>query len=304
MNKFDTTQSGGHPLTLNDFDFIQKSWIEGFKCLSNILQLPSDEGLEPSYIIAGCEKTNPSAGLWQISEGFVVVKGELCYVPQHNVSFSNINDPLYWLVEQTIVEPSPVQYKDFNVKDVHLQRVAKATTTTTDVLYNPEQNVKNRLDKIQRGQSGSLTLLNGWSGSIDYRVKHGMVFLYGEIICESNTIQSETVCLIPSEIAPFYRGFGYIGTSQAVSEAVATAIGFGAALYGGHTHQSTRIFRNDSGTLISTSGWPLTIFPDNLNLPAPRTPRLFVLNPQNIPSGYNSVSYNLNGICWEIAPRI
>lgn len=305
MNKIDFNQTGGHPLHLEDFAFLQNASIDAFKAIANILQEPQSSGLTPTYIITGCVKTNPVPGTWAISEGYVVIAGEIYYVPSHSISYVDVNAPLYWTVEQTNETPSPLEYKDFSIKNVHFSRVAKLTTTLTSTVYNPAQNVAQRIDMIHRGVTGSLTLLNGWDGALEYRVIAGRVTLYGSVLANSNTIQSAVISNLPAEICPWVRIYDdYCGVGAATNSTIAGIVAADVALNGGNLHPAIRLQRNSGdNNILATAAWPIQLVPQNLTSAAPRTAQLRVWNPVNIPAGFDYVVYNLNGISWDIAPR-
>lgn len=303
MNKLETSLLGGHPLTLDDFTFLQEAVHDGFKALSNILSDPNNPSLEPSYIIKGCEKTLQSAGIWQINAGYIVISGEVCYVPQHTVSFSDEADPLYWIIEQSAVAPSPVEYRDLQLQEVHLQRIAKVSTTTSLLPFESTLTVRALLDRRQRRGSGTFTLINGWEGAVSYTIAHGRIHLHGFINCSSNTIQSLVAFNIPSALAPWGWGFdNYVGVMPSIESSQAGVLAIAYALSGGISFPCTRIHRFES-TINSASCWPCHILPNNVTSAAPRVANFLVYQPQNIPSGSDTVVYNLSGISWNIAPE-
>jgi len=306
MTKLDTSFNGGHPLTLADFNFIQEAWRDSFVAAVNMLRSPSESTLAPSFIIAGCAKTSPSAGVWAISEGYMVYEGEICYVPAHTLSYSNVNDPLYWTVEQTAVAPSPVEYKDLSNKNVHLQRRAKVTTTSGVVAFNESATVSNILDAKLRGESGTLTLINGWDGNVTYRVIAGRVTLFGSVSANSNTIQGNVISNIPAAICPWIHIYNnYCGLGPATDSIIAGLVALDVFLNGGNIYPATRLHRLSSNiNVLATTAWPLAVVPKNLTGAAPRTAQLRVWNPINIPGGYDYVVYNVTGISWDIAAKV
>jgi hypothetical protein len=300
MNKLDVSLFGGHPLTLADFNFIQEAWRDSFRAAANILRDPASSGLAPSFVIAGCERTNPSAGVWAIAEGYVAIEGEICYVPAHNVGYSDINDPLFWYVEQTAVAPSPVEYRDFSLQNVHLQRVAKVRTTSSSVPFATMPTVRAMLDRRQRGRTGTFTLINGWTGIIEYTVVAGRLQLYGYVQASSNIINAAVMCQVPAELTPKVFGLGYVGTMPVLTSGEFAALAVGLSLSGGGLpFNSTRLFLNGT-TITSTVQYPVMAELTNLTSAPPRTCNLRVMQPQAIPGGSDSVVYNLNGITWDI----
>jgi hypothetical protein len=300
MNKLDTSQPGGHPLTLDDFSFLQEANRDSFKGLANILSDPQASGLEPSYIIKGCEKSLLSAGVWQIAAGYVVINGEICFVPQHNVSFNDEADPLFWMIEQSVAPPSPVEYRDLQLQDVHLRRVAKVSTTPGVIQYEAIPTIRALLDRRQRRNSGSFALTNGWQGDVRYTIVHGKIQLHGYIYCSSNAIQSLSAFDIPGALSPWGWGFNhYLGVMPEVPPLIAGSVSVAYGLYGSNSFPSLRLFKSGS-TNTSVSYWPCHIIPLNASAIPPRICRFFVFSPQNIPNGSDGVVYNLSGINWDL----
>lgn len=72
MNKFDINGvSRGFPLKLDDIDFMNSATYEAIKGLSSVYG--------ENYIVSGCSFATKG----KVTEGYVVLKGELYYVPEH-----------------------------------------------------------------------------------------------------------------------------------------------------------------------------------------------------------------------------
>ncbi len=230
----------------------------------------------------------------------MVYEGEICYVPAHTLSYSNINDPLYWYIEQTSVSPSPVEYKDFSVKNVHLQRRAKVRTTSSTVPYDTGENVRAMLDRRQRGDIGTINGTNGWTGVITYVKSHGRVSFYGILSTTSNVTHGNVMFQLPAELTPYCPGVGYVGSAAAISSPEAVAVAIILAAGGSLPHTALRVYLNGT-TPTSYTLWPLTVEPINLTSAPPRVANVKVLGPVTIPGGSDTVVYNFNGISWDIA---
>lgn len=206
MNYLDTTNEGGHPLYLEDLGFIQDAYKEAIAGITQGL------GAE-SYILSGCKKTLQSPGIWHISEGFVVLDKEVFKVPSHTVTFLNENAPLYFKIKIDFPLPSPVFYKEKGAVEmnVHNRKTAIVTTEVTDYSYSLSD-VLSLIDLRGRRETGSLTLLNGWTGRISYTIVHGRIQLHGYIRTTSNIVQSKDICKIPADLSPYaWRYEGYSG---------------------------------------------------------------------------------------------
>ena len=77
MNKIKQDLTGGYPLTMGTIGFFQDAVRDVFRALSLAFQNDPESG----YKLIGAVRTGNT-----ISEGWIVFKGEPCYVPPHNVT--------------------------------------------------------------------------------------------------------------------------------------------------------------------------------------------------------------------------
>lgn len=133
MNLF-SPKSGGHPLFLDDFTFIQSAYSEA---LAGLVSFVSPTG---NSILSGIVVDTSGPNVTYTS-GFVAIGGEIFKVDAGSFTNSfNPADQLYFLPQQTPVPPSPDTYEDLSLKNVHLQRraILKYYNSGTDsggVLY-------------------------------------------------------------------------------------------------------------------------------------------------------------------------
>ena len=115
MNRIDFTKTGGHPLSLRDFDFLQTAIRDMFIPLINSQHYG---GGTTGIILQGCRVSTGAQ-----SAGYVAYGGEIYYVPAHSGAFT-----VPVLVPQgDVVDTaySPVSYADASSQNVHLKREMK-----------------------------------------------------------------------------------------------------------------------------------------------------------------------------------
>lgn len=239
MKKITTTETGGHPLTLDDIGFLQDAQAE---IISAICEGISGNNSTTPIIFKGAEIT-PNGSNFDISEGWIEVLGEVFYVPnQFNIPLpSGLSAAKLYFVEVNI-SPSPVVYADSSVKNVHKRRQMQLTdgaTSTGGVLtvgYNYlvryERLLASRLkqeDWREVGLSGNGSYNGSWSGNSSYN--NEKVFFRKDI---SNKYEikgaasigawasSDVVLTLPSEARPSKkRGFAVpynLGDSSGLME--------------------------------------------------------------------------------------
>lgn len=288
MNNIDASKNGGHPLYLQDVDFLQNAYKEAFEGITSSLK-------EDSYILSGCIKTLQSAGVWAVSEGFVVLNREVFKVLAHTVSFLNENDPLYWNIQQKYVEPSPVLYYESGTQNVHIQRRAIVSTEMSDWIFTLPD-VKVCLERLNHRKAGTLAAITSviWSGEIGYIINAGTLYLYGTVYCNSGTeVQLKSPAInLPAEMSPPFhtdRWAGYIPPFTAPYSVSRNYI-----------VMVNRIAVNSSGAILSIVPVTTEIFTD-FSLPAPRNSQIRFLNPGTFPAGAFQLYFTFS-VSWPIAP--
>ncbi|KAB2918674.1 MAG: hypothetical protein F9K23_00625 [Bacteroidetes bacterium] len=172
MNRLDFF-TGGHPFSTDDITFLQAAARDGFK-------FSLDYG--PAYIFSGCELQGNTSGLpVTCTEGYIAYKGEIMYVPAHQV-VADYDDliiiDLRWEpYEETDATYSPRVYADSNNRNVHIKRMARVVDVSVvgvdNTFYNPKKDF--------------IYLSNGWQAGTNtvptpyYRMEAGRIHLYGDI---------------------------------------------------------------------------------------------------------------------------
>ncbi len=185
-------QTGGHRWRNEDIMFLQEAYNEVVKGLAS--------GIRPdaSYILTGMEFTEPTAGNYELSEGFMVFRGEVLYSPAQ--SFVVDSSEKVIIIQETVDgTKSPKLYDDGLNKNVHMVRRAQMK-----ILGSLEAEPKEDFITLPRQNSGKvvLELSNGWVGGTNpvptpyYRIESGRAYAYGDITFPE---------AIPLNNAPFYE---------------------------------------------------------------------------------------------------
>lgn len=125
MNLFKTTDNGGLPLVLNDFRWIDAGYREAFKAIM------SSYGIDDSMtvILNGCER-NVVSGTVTISEGYVSLGGEICFVPEHSYA-----DPVgtfeYWDLNLSFDADGYKTFQSTSNFETYQRRIAKITVASS-----------------------------------------------------------------------------------------------------------------------------------------------------------------------------
>lgn len=287
MNVLDASKEGGHPLYLQDIDFIQKSYKEAFEGLISLFN-------EDSFILFGCEKSLHSAGVWSISPGYVVLGKEIFRVEEHTVSFLSEQDPLYFKISQTYVSPSPVQYKSSGTQNVHIQRRSEVTTDVTEYNYSLLR-MASLWNRLLHEDEGELSLLTGWSGVIKYRVIGGVCYFSGFVNCAPEDVELP-IAEAPLRLAPYWRDKGYLSE-------IGTDMGDGLEILASGAIDfvvPTRVWVSSApiqlGQCIVSLTW-------EGSTPESRVLKLYVTPGEWWPNNASSIYINLYSVSWPIAPK-
>lgn len=181
------------PLWQTDLKFIQDNLIQSITQLAKTFAFDRD-----MFIVSGCVLTNEN-DQYSVTEGLVMIAGELIYVPEQSIS------SVY------AVAPHIVKFEYFNPagEKQFIQDLASLMRNTWDDNYgklqaqpDPEPLPGNRLylnsaktiTNLIIEKAGeqlltdtgwiNLTLINGWAYETlpQYRVVNGVVYLRGDII--------------------------------------------------------------------------------------------------------------------------
>ena len=93
MNKLITTNNGGFPLKLDDFRFIDEANRTSLKAIMSAFGVDNMTVI----LLSGCTRS-VATGTVTISEGYISIGGEICYVPSHSYSAPTSSQKEYWVI--------------------------------------------------------------------------------------------------------------------------------------------------------------------------------------------------------------
>lgn len=207
MNKL-ILQGGGHPLTIEDLQFMQDAWRAGFTAAMSMFASPA----YPSFIVSGCEKTAAATpGYADISAGYVYHANEVWQVEQ---ALNVPNADIHLAPDVSYQAPSPVTYasgSDFDTKQVRKMVVGNGAPPTGGVLYATLPVLWQLLQKKGTDWQEPLYQLgvSGLSGNLQpgWRITAaGMVVFRGRVSINMATILpgaiQHNIALLPEWAAP------------------------------------------------------------------------------------------------------
>lgn len=116
MNKVNWMQAGGVPLRNDDWQFEADAVRTALKGLGSVLGL--------NALLSGCVPS-PSGGGYVFTSGFVLINGEVCYVPAVTSPITFDEDGNYFQLVETDVSPEgDVVMEDGSNANIYKQRIA------------------------------------------------------------------------------------------------------------------------------------------------------------------------------------
>lgn len=230
----DITASAAAKIKKGTLDHINAMASEGPVQLA-ISLIGADYDNTKAYILYGCEDSNASATVFDMSAGFVLWAGELYIVPAQSITVSAGQTIRFWPTPSytTSAAADPVLFTDGSSHNIHLNNggvwLSSATGSTATLLpnminaYSPT--------KVTVSSFGT----NVFSASAIYRKsRNGMVTIQGTATFSGAAGTPETIFTLPTGFRPVGAGqniptvingttLGYIQISTAgVVQAVAT----------------------------------------------------------------------------------
>jgi len=133
MNKGIFTFTGGYPIHQDDFGFLQDSWIETFKNLTQAFGVGEDEG----YILFGCDLID-GGSFWTVEPGAIVLDGEVYTVDGGVLNKSLAGGNVHaWQVIEIQVASGSKAFEDAVFREVHQRRFAFPQEITPSGPYMP-----------------------------------------------------------------------------------------------------------------------------------------------------------------------
>lgn len=114
-------ETGGKPEYNDEILFLQDSVRESLSGVAKALGTDS--------ILQGCVYSEPSGNTWQVTEGFVVIGGEIFYSPAASGTWAG-PEPLVWTIPEAYKSFDPLTYADSNEHNNHEVRRAVPVPTS------------------------------------------------------------------------------------------------------------------------------------------------------------------------------
>jgi hypothetical protein len=120
MNNLKTTYNGGFDLKLDDFRWIHSGVLSGFKGLMSTFGVDDQN----TIILSGCERSLVSSTV-SITEGYVSIGGEVCYVAAHSYPEPAVGEYEYWVINVTFDPTGLKSFEDSSSHETYEIRVGK-----------------------------------------------------------------------------------------------------------------------------------------------------------------------------------
>ena len=210
MKKLIGTDLNGAPFSLDYLKFLNDKTDDVQNGFGSFVQL---------CILSGCQLTQGIA-TWQIAQGWVILAGEVCFVPAADTGLANASNPqanLYWNINESAAAPSPHQYHDLTVKTDTLERIAFLQTGVTllSLAQTPkyEQAIANKLRGAWNivGTGGQPAFEPNWSyygDRVRFRVDlMGMVTISGDAFYNIPYVADTSLLIftLPIGYRPLYQ---------------------------------------------------------------------------------------------------
>lgn len=237
MNKLSILGNGGHPITQNDLQFIFDSLSDNSKyCMSFLKGMTGND----IVVLWGCEITE-GGGNFTHTEGAVWIDGEVFYVPAKVVGTA-LDICYEFNVVQTNIAAGTKVYKNGATFNTRLQRVCEINSNSvgTATTFNDT----NRWESPWR----PLVKEANWTGSPQYRCRHGKIELDGSPAIASMAGGDREIVVLPSFlIPPTTKHFVIKGLDNGADAAMLIEVNNAGELkvIGGATGQPKTINLND-----------------------------------------------------------
>ena len=139
MNKLDLTQLGGLKLKANDLDFANQGVIDALKGLCSGFNI----GATDTYKLSSCVVTI-AAGNATWTAGYMVIHGEICYVPAGTIAWAGDTTGICWvLADSADATLDPTTFNDGSSKSIHRNRIGVLQVYGAQPDYILESDIQN-----------------------------------------------------------------------------------------------------------------------------------------------------------------
>lgn len=134
MNKLDNTdETGGYPLVMDDFRWMQDAYLDGFKALTKFIHDYSSGGTPLNFMLLTNDPNLviDASNSWTFPETYCVIAGEIYKIPATVLSSSPASGEYYTVSVATSYDSNGTKtFDDGGVHETHLIRTAQLTKET------------------------------------------------------------------------------------------------------------------------------------------------------------------------------
>lgn len=163
MNKFKTTDQGGLPFVLDDNRWQDDGYRQAFKGIMSAYGVTDNQAV----ILSGCERTITASTI-TISEGYISIAGEICFVPTHSYPNAGLSNLEYWVIDVSYNNDGVKTFQNGDTNDTYEVRIGKiSTANSVPTGFTRYQDTPTIFDIInQKIDSIPLGVIMMWSGSV------------------------------------------------------------------------------------------------------------------------------------------
>ena len=162
MNNLKTTDTGGFPLKLDDFRFVNNAVLEAFKGMMSMYDVTDSHAV----ILSGCARTSAS-GTTSIAQGYISIGGEICFVPAHSYPTPSLGQNEYWMIDVSYDTSGNKTFQSTTPHNTYEVRVGKIqVSNTVPAGFTTYANTKNVFTLMKEGVGMFPGIIVMWGGSV------------------------------------------------------------------------------------------------------------------------------------------
>lgn len=162
MNNLKTTDTGGFPLKLDDFRFVNNAVLEAFKGMMSMYDVTDSHAV----ILSGCARTSVS-GTTSIAQGYISIGGEICFVPAHSYPTPSVGQNEYWMIDVSYDTSGNKTFQSTTSHNTYEVRVGKIqVSNTVPAGFTIYANTKNVFTLMKEGVGMFPGIIVMWGGSV------------------------------------------------------------------------------------------------------------------------------------------
>lgn len=137
MNRLKTDLYGGYPFELDDLRWMEEGIIAVLEAMLRAYELNPDSG----YILTGMNYTHLGGEIYDVTEGWMLIGGELCYFPAAAGINAGVGSPHYYKNVSLAFDGNET-FEDASVQDTYYRNTARFSTSAlpaTHTLFECER---------------------------------------------------------------------------------------------------------------------------------------------------------------------